>query len=148
MTAFVLGPDAGRAFEFLGTRMVRKAGGTETAGAFGLIEQHLPPGFEAPAHTHHHEDEAFYILDGHLTFRCGERTFDAVSGAFVYLPRETQHSFVVSPNGPARLLQLNAPAGLEQFFEDVAGPPDFRRVLEVAAQYGVDIAPPPVHATQ
>jgi len=142
MTTFVLAAGDGRAFDFLGTRMIHKAGGAETAGAFGLIEQHLPPGFAAPPHTHHREDEAFYILEGTFTFQCGEQTFDAQPGAFVFLPRAAQHSFSVSTGGPGRLLQLNAPAGLEQFFEEVAGPPDFARVLEVAARYGVAISPP------
>lgn len=143
MTAFVLAADAGRAFDFLGTRMLTKADSAATNGAFGLIEQHLPAGFAAPPHTHHHEDEAFYILEGSFTFCCGDRTFAAQPGAFVFLPRNVQHTFSVSDEGPGRLLQLNAPAGLETFFEEVAGPPDFARVLTAAARYGIDIAPPP-----
>jgi quercetin dioxygenase-like cupin family protein len=140
MRAFVLAAADGRAFDFLGTRMIRKAGAAETGGALGLIEQRLPPGFEAPPHTHQREDEAFYILEGAFTFRSGQHTFDAQPGAFVFLPRGAQHSFTVSAAGPGRLLQLNTPAGLAQFFEDVAGPPDLSRVLQVAESYGIDIS--------
>ncbi|MGH9454238.1 MAG: cupin domain-containing protein [Terriglobia bacterium] len=47
-----------------------KATGESTGGAFGLIEQLIPAGFATPYHVHHAEDEAFYVLEGQLTFIC------------------------------------------------------------------------------
>jgi quercetin dioxygenase-like cupin family protein len=148
-TAYVLTAGNGRAFQFLGTLMTRKAGVEETHGGFGLIEQELPAGFAPPPHTHHAEDEAFYVLDGAITFRCGDQTLEATDGSFVFLPRDVAHGFTVAESGPARVLQLNAPAGLEQFFEELgspagepARPPDFERLLALAPKYRVEIHVP------
>ena len=61
----------GESLWFLGTLMTIKASRAETAGQFSLIEQVLPLGFAPPLHVHHAEDEAFYVLEGALTFFCG-----------------------------------------------------------------------------
>ncbi len=154
ISSFTLGPGEGTAIWFLGTLMTLKATGATTRQALGLIEQVLPPGFAQPPHVHHGEDEAFYILDGHLTFTCGERTWDAPAGTFVFLPRDIVHGFRVVGNQPARLLQFNMPAGLEQMFAEAGepaleltlppvGPPQVDRLLAAMARYNVEIAGPP-----
>lgn len=133
----------GTTVRFLGTDLTLLAGGEETGGAFGLIEQALPPGFSPPAHVHHGEDEAFYILEGGLTFTCGGRTLRAEAGAFVFLPRDVAHTFRVDGGAPARLLQLNAPGGLERFFLEAAdgpdGPADLDRLLALTGKYRFEI---------
>jgi quercetin dioxygenase-like cupin family protein len=148
---YVVTPDAGEAVWFLGTLMTVKATGATTGGAFGLIEQELPPGFATPTHIHHNEDEPFYVLQGELTFHCGERTLVAGAGSFVFLPRGIAHGFQVTSETPARLLQFNFPAGVEQFFIEAGepategaqpGPPDFGKMMALAAKYHMDILPP------
>jgi len=57
---------------FLGTLMILPATAEQTQGAFGLIEQILPPGFAPRLHVHHNEDEAFYLVEGEASFTCGE----------------------------------------------------------------------------
>lgn len=47
---------------FLGLPTRLRATGATTNGAFGLVENVMPPGFASPYHTHHLEDEAFYVL--------------------------------------------------------------------------------------
>jgi mannose-6-phosphate isomerase-like protein (cupin superfamily) len=42
---------------------------------------------EWPGHTHPTEDEVFCVLNGALTFRCGEREFHVDEGGFVFLPK-------------------------------------------------------------
>lgn len=148
----------GQTFAFLGTLMALKAGAAETDGQFSLIDQVAPPGFATPLHVHHREDEAFYVLDGAISVLVGERTIDATPGTFVYLPRDVPHAFRVVSAGPARLLQLTAPAGIEQGFvemgEPVAtldgpppGPPSHEaigRIAAISAKYGVEqLGPPP-----
>jgi len=49
-----------------------KALAAETGGALALWESLLPRGFSPPLHVHSREDEAFYVLDGELTFRLGD----------------------------------------------------------------------------
>jgi quercetin dioxygenase-like cupin family protein len=133
----------GTTVRFLGTDMTLLATGEETRGAFGLMEQALPPGFGPPPHVHHGEDEAFYILEGGLTFTCGERTLRAEAGTFVFLPRDVAHTFHVDDDAPARLLQLNAPGGIERFFVEAADapdrPPDLDRVLALTGKYRFEI---------
>lgn len=136
-------PGTGTTVRFLGTDLTLLAGGEETGGAFGLIEQALPPGFGPPAHVHHGEDEAFYILEGGLTFTCGGQTLRAEAGTFVFLPRDVAHTFRVDDDAPARLLQLNAPGGLERMFLEAAdaadGPPDPGRLLALTGKYRFEI---------
>lgn len=52
-------------FRFLGVPTVMRSTSETTNGAFALME-HLetPVGFASPYHTHHREDESFYILEG------------------------------------------------------------------------------------
>lgn len=152
--AFVLAPGEGTPVWFLGTLMTLKATGETTRNAFGLIEQILPPGFAPPPHVHHGEDEAFYILEGQLSFSCGDRTWQAVPGTFVFLPRDIVHGFRVEGPQPARLLQLNTPAGIERYFAQAgepaqqralppAGPPQVGKAIALAEAYGVEIMGPP-----
>ena len=59
----------------------------------------------------------------------------------------------MSDSGPARLLQLNTPAGLEQFFAEMGTPmtespvppqgePDMEHLLALARKYRIDLLPP------
>ena len=153
---YVLSREEGTSVWFLGTLMTVKATGETTSKGFALIEQVLPPGFAPPPHVHHTEDEAFYILEGSITITCGDRTFNAIAGSFVYLPRGIVHGFTVAADQPARLLQINTPTGLEHFFEEMGekaqaltlpppGPPDVEKLMALAAKYHVEIQGSPPH---
>lgn len=149
------GPEDGDPIWFLASRMKVKASAATTGGRYGLIEAELPPGFSPPAHIHHREDEAFYILEGRLTFRCGERTFAATAGSYVFLPRHVPHSFVVEGDAPVRMLNITTPGGGEGFFVDAGRPaegdglpptepPDIDLLRSVSAAYGAEIVGPPM----
>lgn len=151
---YALTPDTGTHTWFLDTRMSVKAGGDQTDGAFTFIEWSAPLGFGPPRHIHHHEDEAFYLIDGSITVECGDRRWTVDPGGFVFLPHGIAHSFVVS-DGPVRALQITSPAGFERYIEELgrpatrAGlpdptPPDHPRLLEAATRYGHDIVGPPM----
>src|SRR5882672_6962138 len=51
---------------FLGLPTILRATAETTNGAFGLMEQVMPPCFASPYHLHHLEDEAFYVLEGEM----------------------------------------------------------------------------------
>ncbi|HKF65678.1 MAG TPA: cupin domain-containing protein, partial [Vicinamibacterales bacterium] len=88
-------PGEGQAVWFLGNHMTIKATAASTNGAFGLVESLIAPGFSPPLHVHHREDESFWVLEGELSMRCGDRTFRASAGSYVFLPRDVPHTFVV-----------------------------------------------------
>lgn len=151
---YILTREEGRSIWFLGTLMTIKASGEQSNGAYGLIEQVLPPGFATPLHVHHREDEAFYLLEGEATFTCGEQTMKASPGSYIFFPRDIPHWFYIQGTQQARLLQLNFPAGLENFFVEAgepapeltlppAGPPDFEKLNSTATKYDIEILGPP-----
>jgi mannose-6-phosphate isomerase-like protein (cupin superfamily) len=153
--AHFVGPDEGPAHWFLRNRMTVKATAANTGGAFGLLDTQLAPGFSPPLHVHHREDESFYILEGEVTMRCGDRIFRATAGAFVFLPRNVPHSFVVEGDRPARMLTLLSPGGGEGFFIDggrpaeadglpPAAPPDIEALKRVSRLYDSEIIGPPM----
>jgi mannose-6-phosphate isomerase-like protein (cupin superfamily) len=153
--ASFVAPGEGRAIWFLNNRMTVKATAESTGGAFGLLETLVAPGFSPPLHVHHREDEAFWILEGQVTMRCGERTFQAGPGAFVFLPRDVPHTFVVEGDAPARMLTLLTPGGGEGFFLAAgrtpeqdglppAGPPDIAALKRAGEQFGAEIVGPPM----
>jgi quercetin dioxygenase-like cupin family protein len=65
---------------------------------------------EWPGHMHPSEDEAFYVLKGALTFRCGDDEFDLDEGGFIFLPNGIEHGYKIRGGKPAQLLVVTAPA--------------------------------------
>jgi mannose-6-phosphate isomerase-like protein (cupin superfamily) len=78
---------------------------------FGIIE--IVAGRELEAHVHAAEDDAFYILDGELTFTFGDRDVAAPPGTFVLVPPGVEHGFRNAGDGPVRMLNIHAPAGFD-----------------------------------
>jgi mannose-6-phosphate isomerase-like protein (cupin superfamily) len=149
-------PDgAGEAVWFTHNRMTIKARAERTGGAYGLVEAIGPAGSSPPLHIHHREDEAFWLLEGELTVRCGEQTFTARPGSFTFLPRGVPHSFVVEGDAPARLLSLSSPGGFEGYFAEAGRPAehdglppfepaDVGLLRRVGERYGLEIVGPPL----
>jgi quercetin dioxygenase-like cupin family protein len=141
------------AIMFLGIPTLMRATGDTTNGAFGLIEQWMmPPGFASPYHTHHLEDEAFYVLEGEVAFVFDGKWSKAGPGTYVFGPREIPHGFKVVGNAPVRMLILCAPAGFEHFVLEMSEPatdltspptpPDMPKLIALAAKYKIDIHGP------
>ncbi len=145
----------GEAVWFTNNLMTIKATAQSTGGAYGLLEALAPPGSGPPLHVHHREDEAFWVLGGILTVRCGDQTFTAGPGSYTFLPRDIPHTFVVEGGSPARILSICSPGGLEQYFVDSgkpaespglppAGPTDVDLLMRVGRDFGVEILGPPM----
>jgi uncharacterized protein (TIGR02246 family) len=137
-------------FQFFGSPTVLHATGEATDGRFSLMEQvALPVGLASPYHTHHNEDEAFYVLDGHIRFVCDGKWLNAGPGTWVYGPRDIPHGFKVAGSRPARMLIMCAPAGFEKFvlelcspLDAVPAPPEMSQLMAAAARFNVDILGP------
>ncbi len=92
-----------------GIDFVVKAGeGREGSGA-AFLEYVTKKGEEPEDHTHASEDEMFYVLEGALTFRCGDASFDVEKGGFIFLPHGLQHGYTITSDEPVRLLALTTP---------------------------------------
>jgi quercetin dioxygenase-like cupin family protein len=102
-----------------------KATGNDTGDLYSIVEVLEPPGARAPLHLHRKEDEAFYVLEGEMTFRIGEETVKARHGSFIFGPKDVPHTYTVD-SGPARLLFLLSPAGFEGFIEAISKPAEAR----------------------
>ncbi len=67
----------------------------------------------AGPHVHHQHTDAFYVLEGELTFELGREpeTLIVSSGGFVTAPPGVAHSFRNDSDRPARWLTIHAPDG-------------------------------------
>lgn len=145
---YSLAKEEGQAVWFLGLPTFIKATSEQTGGAFGLIEQVVPVGFESPYHVHHAEEEIFFVLEGELSFISGERRMVGTTGSYIYLPRDIPHGFKVIGDQPARFFVLSVPTGFEQFVIEMseptppAGPPDLAKLMLVAAKHNIEILGP------
>ncbi len=137
----VVGTDEGKVVWMGGVGVQFKVDGEDTGGAFSVVEHPLKPGAAAPPHTHAHEDEYSYVLEGKIGARIGDKVVEATPGMYVFKPRGVPHAFWNAGPEPARILEIIAPAGFEQYFVDMAPlfvgsePPDPGKVLEIAARY-------------
>ncbi len=86
-----------------------KASPDATHDAYTLTEATLPPGLGAPPHIHHEHEEAFYVLDGEVTFVVEGEGLVATAGDFVLVPRGTTHAFDISGDGDATYLCIFSP---------------------------------------
>jgi mannose-6-phosphate isomerase-like protein (cupin superfamily) len=78
----------------------------------GIIE--IAAGRELEQHVHVDEDDAFYILEGEMTFLFGDEQATAPPGTFVLAPAGVEHGFRNEQDGPVRMLNIHAPAGFDR----------------------------------
>ncbi len=149
-------PGEGRHLWHIDNLMTFKALAEDTGGRLAVWEQLLPHRSSPPLHVHHCDDEAWFVLDGALTFQVADSTWTAEAGSFVWAPRGLPHTFWVdSPT--ARLLGLGVPGGFDRFVlatgvpaESVElplppdGPPDMARLAGAAASTAWTSSGPPL----
>jgi mannose-6-phosphate isomerase-like protein (cupin superfamily) len=138
----------------LGGRFTTKLAGAGAEGRFAIVEALAFQSTEPPLHIHHREDEAWYVLDGEMTFYVAGEALKATGGSFVFAPRGIAHTFTVDVE-PTRLLVFASPAGFEQFAMELGQPaasderparlamphPDV--LGPVAERYGIEVVGPP-----
>ena len=81
---------------------------------FNLSIIEIVAGRELEAHVHGSEDDAFYILEGELTFVLEAGEVTAGPGTFVLVPPGTEHGFRNDGASPVRMLNIHAPAGFDR----------------------------------
>ena len=155
LTPIIRGPEDGEQFHAGGDRCRFLAVGTETGGGYGLWEATVPPGGGPPPHLHHREEEGFYVIEGVVTVYVEGQPVEAGPGAFVHLPRGTQHWFRNESDRDAKMLILVAPGGMEAMFQETGTPvsdpsapippmsaEEKARLGEVAPRYGIELQLP------
>lgn len=144
----------------MGSLFERLVSTTESAGLdVALVTQ--PPGTATPLHRHAREAEAFYLLEGSMTYRAGEELFELVAGDFLYLPSGIPHAFRVTGEQAVRFLGLADPGGLFDLYAEVGMPATAHRLPgadgpaldveisrwnEVGPRYGLEVVGPPLPA--
>lgn len=140
----VLEPGAGRVFRTpFGTAAVVKV--EPGTADFAIFESAPPPGAAQPPHRHRSYDEAFFVIDGEMTFQLSGRSTAAGPGSTVVIPRGCTHGFVNTGQYAARLLVIATPRAV-QLIEALgelagSGPPDPQLIREVFARFDSELLP-------
>jgi mannose-6-phosphate isomerase-like protein (cupin superfamily) len=119
--AFIVQPDEGRLLDLGNFEAVVLATAVQTSGEFTLLQtRREPPDFGPPVHLHRDTAEAFYVLEGEYLMYVEDRQQLCPPGTFVYVPRNTPHTFKVVSTVPGKKLNLFSPAAMIGFFEELA----------------------------
>jgi quercetin dioxygenase-like cupin family protein len=92
----------------------------DSGGEVAIVEVLVPPRWAGPPLHRHDFDEAFYVLDGELTFQLGNELLTATAGQFAYARGGRVHTLANLSDDPARYLLIITPAGFERYFDRVA----------------------------
>lgn len=147
-TPLILEPGGGRAIPLGEAGVVTmKAERRHTRGTLSIYEFAMPPATAGPPlHLHRGWDEAFYVLNGEMTFLIDGRTSAAPAGSFVFIPRGVLHTFWNAGSAPARQLTIFSPSGIEDYFDAVtrvlAAPDETTRAAAVAEMERHDMVVP------
>ena len=93
---------------------------SDSGDAISVIEVRSDASFDGPPLHHHDFDEAFYVLDGELTFRLGDEVFTRRAGETAFAPRGSRHTLANLSGAPARYLLICTPAGFERHCAHIA----------------------------
>lgn len=144
----VLSPDEGETVWIGGLGVRFMIDGKQTGETFALVEHPMEPRvLAAPMHTHQHEDEYTYVLEGEIGVQVGDEVRVAHPGDLIFKPRHVPHAFWNAGDAPARALEIISPAGFERYFAEIAtllppaqdGPPDERALGAVMEKYGLEM---------
>ena len=132
MQAFALAAGEGTSVENpVGGVTTFKAISDRTAGGLTAVAGVAAPGDGPPLHVHREQDELIYTLEGRFRLVVGDEVFEALPKAFVFIPRNTAHTWQNVGDEHGRFLAALFPASLafEEFFQRYAElPPEERGV--------------------
>jgi quercetin dioxygenase-like cupin family protein len=118
-------------------------------GGLGVFELTVPAGSNVPPpHSHTHNEECVYVLEGKLRYSVDGDSRDLMPGDWMRTPKGSVHGFSNPHGATARALIILTPDIGAQYFHDVAGvvsaggPPDRAKVLAVMSRYGLVPAAP------
>jgi quercetin dioxygenase-like cupin family protein len=127
-------------------RYLRDGAGEGQTGAFEMV---VPPQSNVPPpHSHSHNEEYIYVLEGRMRYSVNEEVKDLSAGESAFTPKGAVHGFSNPFSEPSRALVVLSPDIGAQYFRDVAavlgagGPPDRAKLVQVMDRYGLKPAAP------
>jgi quercetin dioxygenase-like cupin family protein len=131
----------------------------QVAGQMSVVEFAGPPGDMPPLHLHHTDDEAWYVLEGEMSFFVrGNEPTRIETGGIVFGPKGVPHTYRVEGEQDARWLAVCTPGDFERFVlaasrpaERPALPPhgdppneqEVAAITALAAEHGIELLGPP-----
>ena len=98
----------------------------ESDGVLSIIDNTVPANWPGPFLHKHDFDEAFYVLEGELTFQVEDAVVTKRAGELAFAPRGVAHTLANHSDGRARYLLVCTPAGFERYFARMnENPPDW-----------------------
>jgi quercetin dioxygenase-like cupin family protein len=88
----------------------------ESGGVVSLIDNTVPAGAPGPPLHMHDFDEAFYVVEGELTFQVEDQLVTKRAGELAFAPRNVAHTFANLSDAPARYVLVCTPASFERYF--------------------------------
>jgi mannose-6-phosphate isomerase-like protein (cupin superfamily) len=144
------------AYWFYGDLVTVHVSGEETDGRFCLVEFLQPAGEWTPLHVHRDSAQAQYVLEGELTVYLPGESFVVGPGGCVNTRMNVPHTECVTSAGPVRVLDVNAPAGFDEFVAAAGEPaaeltlpppgrpaPDVERLISLTAAHQIEVLGPP-----
>jgi len=134
--------DRAEALDVFGTEVTVLAFASQN-GCYGITHQCGAEGSGPPPHCHPW-DEAFFVLAGEITFRCGDETYVCSPGTLVHVPRNTVHAFTYGAGGGSMLEVTSRESRAAEMFTEVdaeidAGNPDIAKALAILQRNGVTV---------
>ena len=90
----------------------------DTNSAYAVVELTEMPGYKTAWHQHNNCEEAFYVVEGVLTIKLVDKTYEMPTGSYILIPRGTPHGQGNFTNKPVKLLTTFTPGGFDRFFKD------------------------------
>ena len=144
----VVQPGEGRRGDLAdGIGVVFKLDAADTGGQLSVVEHPFAVGALVPPHVHHREDEFSIVLEGEIGFRSEDQEVVLGAGGYIVKPRGEVHAMWNAGSTPARMIEIIAPPGFEDFFREFAdlnesGDPDMAVMVALAQRYELPFAQP------
>jgi quercetin dioxygenase-like cupin family protein len=150
----IVGPNNGKHMAVAGQINTIVASKEDTGGTYSFIECKVFPGAGPVPHIQTREHEAFYLVEGQLTFTVDKERIEARAGTFINVAPNILHTFKNETDEIAKLITILSPPGMEQFFVDIGvevseinvKPPPYtkeqiEKIPRLVAKYGMEIRP-------
>ena len=95
LEAVIYEPGAGETLELRGTKVRVLCTAADSVGA-STFEFLAMPGFDTGSHYHSKIEEQFYVIDGEMELRVGDRLINGRPGSFVTVPTGLAHAFATA----------------------------------------------------